>query len=210
MVTTGGSDKRPLGWLGIMFVLAVQCACGAEYELSPRKMDGSKANVAVYCMTPVGWQGWKDDPHYLDGVAGLNRELLEDAHAVSVYFLQQGCKHRPRCPSLSLDTKGLKPGQQVNMHTELESFVRQVEQHQKPEDPDPSVARFGSFESAASSRWTIWQIHCSFYDDYLLTMTVQDNVLITIYLQAREAKRILGKVDSLKELARSVRVVRRD
>jgi hypothetical protein len=37
-------------------------------------------------------------------------------------------------------------------------------------------------------------------------MLIQHNVVIKIYLQAREAKQILDKVDSLKVLAASVRV----
>lgn len=190
----------------LSFLIASQPSPASEYVLSPSRMDGGKAVAAVHCVTPAGWQGWKDDPRYWDGVTGLNKELLEGAHMLTAFFVQSNCQHGPQCPSLTLDTMGLKPGQRVSVRGELQRFARQVQQHERQRDPDPEVSRFGSFNAGEAGTLTIWQISCSFYNQYFLTMFAQRDVLVTIYLQAQHAKQIVDKLDSLKELARSVRV----
>ena len=57
----------------VLAVLKSLSGRAAEYSMVPDKMDGTKAASAVFCTTPTGWQGWKDDPHYWDGVGTSNR-----------------------------------------------------------------------------------------------------------------------------------------
>lgn len=182
-------------------------AQAGEYCLRPDKEDGTQANSVVCCSTPAGWQGWKDDPHYWDDVKGFNKQLLESAHRMSVSFIQSNCKHGSDCGRLVLQSWGRDGRGQPDVKQGMRDFVRQVRQHQNVrEHADPIVIRFGSFDAGDSGRLTIWQIRSSFCNDYFLTTIAQRDVLVTIYLEAADSKDIASKLDSLKELARSVRI----
>ncbi len=166
-----------------------------------------QAGSVVCFSTPSGWQGWKDDPHYWDGVKGFNKQLLESEHRVRVSFRESNCKNASECASLTLDTWGRDSRGQPDIQQGLHDLVRQVQQHQDVrEDPDPVVTEFGSFDAGNSGPLTIWQIRCSFWNDYFLTMIARRDVLVTIYLEAPDIKDIVSNLDSLKELARSVRI----
>jgi hypothetical protein len=88
----------------------------------------------------------------------------------------------------------------------MRDFVEKI-QHYRGEckDPHPSVTRFGSFDAGTNGRLTIWQIRCSCCKDYFLAFIAQGDALVTIHLEAPNIKDIVPKLDSLKELARSVR-----
>jgi hypothetical protein len=182
-------------------------APAAEYCLRPDKEDGTQANSIVCCSTPTGWQGWKDDPHYWDNITGFNKQLLESAHRMSVSFGQSKCENGPDCASLTLDTWGRDPRGQPDIDAGVRNFLRQLRQHQDvSHDPDPSVTRFGSLDGGDLGSLTIWQIRCSFWNDYFLTMVAQRDVLVTIYLAAPDIKDIAPELDSLKELVQSLRI----
>jgi hypothetical protein len=111
------------------------------------------------------------------------------------------------CASLTLNTWGRDPRGQPDVDQGLRDFLRQIRQHQDVrEDPDPIVSKFGSFEAGDSGVLAILQIRCSFWNDYFLTMIAQHDVLVKIYLEAPDIKDIVPKLDSLKQLARSVRI----
>jgi hypothetical protein len=169
-------------------------------------MHGTKANVKVLCRTPTGWQGWKDDPHYWDRIKESNRRLVEGEHTVLVSFWLPDCTYGRECPLLELRTIGLDAPSQASFETGLQNFLKPLQQHQDRErDPDPQVSRYATFDAGALGPLTIWQIRTSFYNDYFLVIIIQRDVLVTIYLYADDVKHIIGKLGSLKELARSVR-----
>jgi hypothetical protein len=182
-------------------------AQAAEYCLRPDREDGTQANSVVCCSTPAGWEGWKDDPHYWDGIEGFNKELLESEHRLRVSFRQSNCKNALECAGLTLDSCGRDSRGQPDVEQGMRDFLRQLQQHQDVRHhPDPSVTRFDSFDPRNSGVLTIWQIRCSFWNDYFVTLIAQRDVLVTIYLEAPDIKDIVPKLDSLKELARSVRI----
>jgi hypothetical protein len=179
----------------------------AEYCLRPSKEDGTEASSLICCATPAGWQGWKDDPHYWDGVKGLNKALLEGEHRMRVDFREIGCKNSPDCPTLTLDTWGRDSRGRPDIDQGMRDFLRQIRQHQDVRhDPDLVVTRFGSFRTRNLGTLTVWKIRCSFWNDYLLTMITRRDMLLTIYLEGPDIKDIMSKLDKLEELACSARV----
>jgi hypothetical protein len=190
--------------LGCLAIMPVQAA---EYCLRPDKEDGTQTNSVVCCTTPFGWQGWKDDPHYWDGIKGFNKQLLESEHRMRVSFDQPNCKRAAECATLMVEAWGRGSRGQPDIEQGMRDLLRQIRQHQDVRgDPDPVVTEPGSFETGNAGRLTIWEIRCSFWKDYLVTQIAQRDVLVTIYLEAPDIQDIRGKVDSLKELAQSVRI----
>jgi len=195
-------------WILAGLLTYLSCVCGraAEYAMVPYKMHGTKANVKVLCRTPTGWQGWKDDPHYWDGIKESNRRLVEGEYRVSVSFWLPDCKYGRQCGLLTLETIGLDSPDQARFETGMQNFLKPLQQHQdRQRDPDPEVSRYAIFDAGALGPLTIWQIRTSFYNDYFLVIIVQRDVVVTVYLYADDVKHIVGKLDSLKELTRSVR-----
>jgi len=191
--------------LSVCFVCS--CPGAAEYCLRPSKEDGRVASSVICCATPAGWQGWKDDPHYWDGVNGLNKAILEGEHRMRVDFREIGCKNSPDCPTLTLDTWGRDSRGRPDVAQGMRDFLRQIRQHQDVRhDPDSVVGEFGSFGDTIFGSLTIWQIRSSFWDDYFVTIIAQRDVLVTVYLRASDINYIVPKLDSLKELVRSLRV----
>jgi hypothetical protein len=89
----------------------------------------------------------------------------------------------------------------------MRDFLKKLRQHQDARhDHDPIVTRFASFEAGNLGTLTIWKIRCTFWNDYFLTFIAQRDVLVTIYLEAPDITDIVPHLDSLKELARSVRI----
>ena len=125
--------------------LAVQAA---EYCLRPMKESGRQADNVIWCSTPTGWQGWKDEPHYWDGITGQSKELLQGELGMSVSFSEPNCKKGPEwlnCPHLRLETWGRDSRGQPDADAEqwLHSFLRyQIGQRQDArEEPDPSLLK---------------------------------------------------------------------
>jgi hypothetical protein len=127
-----------------------------------------------------------------------------------VLFDQPNCKKGPEwseCAHLTLETWGRDSRGQPDVDQGMRDFLRQLRQHRGVRrEHDPSVTRFASFDASDSGTLTIWQVRSSFWHDYFLTMITQRDVLVTMYLEARDIKDIEPKLDSLKELARSVRI----
>lgn len=117
-----------------------------------------------------------------------------------------------------LDIRGRDSHGQSDVDQGLRDFLRELREHPPDvhDDCDPVVNRFGSFGMGNSGHLTVWQIRCrkrrgpespwSFANDYLLTMITQRDVLVRIYLSALDLEDMLPRLDSLKELARSVRI----
>jgi len=98
----------------------------------------------------------------------------------------------------------------------LRDFVRETQMYKPWLRYD--ITQLGSFDAGNFGRLTIWQLRCrtrrartpdtsTWWDDYLLTVIAQRDVLVTIILGAPDIKDIVPKIDSLKELARSVRII---
>lgn len=175
----------------------------AEYFLFPDMMTGGRTKSKVVCTTPSGWEGWKEQPHYWDGVNAESRKMLESAHRVGVLFVQPGCRHGLNCPKLEVATIGADALGQPNISSALEYFVEGLK-HQRCGDRNPAVVRFGSLQAGTLP---IWRIDCESDDHHLATFILQRDVVVTIRLSAPNAKQIIDKLDSLKQLARSVRIV---
>jgi hypothetical protein len=198
-------------WLAVTLASSLcSFAETAEYSFVPDKMDGTKADSVVTCNTPPGWKGWKDDPSYWKGLSGFNQELLRSGHRESVSFVRVNCESTSKCITLVLETRGRDSRGQPDVRAGMSNFLRQVRQHQDMHsDPSPSVSRLDSFSTGEFGTLTIWQIRCSFWNDYLLTMITRRDILVTIYLEAPDIQQCLADVDSLKQLARSVRMTSR-
>jgi hypothetical protein len=200
-------------------------AQAAEYCLRPDKRDGTQADNVVCCSTPTGWVGWKDDLEQLARTKKLfNDPPTRALFQRSVWFFPSNCvaddkfrKKRPECPSLTLEARTRNSRGRSDVARELRRFLRELRDHPPDvyNDCDPVVSRFASFDVGNSRDLPIWQIHCrkrresrpgSSSNDYLLTIIGQRDVIATIYLEAPDIKDIIPKLDSLKELARSVRI----
>jgi hypothetical protein len=177
-------------------------AQAAEYCMRP-----GKGNSVICCSTPVGWQGWKDEPHYEDRIKRLD-PLSKAWVGKLVSFHQPNCKEGPECPYLSLDTRGRDSRGQPDVETGLRKLLQEKEQLQdlSPRKPPCIVgSRFGSFHTENSGDLTILRIRCPSGSQQLVTLFAQHDVLVTIELWGPNFKDILPKLDSFKELARSVR-----
>jgi hypothetical protein len=181
----------------------------AEYCLRPGKEDGTEANGIVSCTTPTGWQGWKDDPRYWDGMDGFTRMWLQTAHTFSVSFKRANCKVGPKCAFLHLKTTARDSRGQPDVEAGLHDFLDQLEQPQdlsSRDNPCIVLNRFGTFDTENSGVLTIWAIRCPSGDRYLVTLLAQRDLLVTIDLRVPGSATAAANVDSLKELARSIRI----
>jgi hypothetical protein len=180
----------------------------AEYCLRPGNQDGTQADSVVCCTTPAGWRGWKDDPRYPDRIKRLDPYSKGFFNRL-VSFHLPNCKQGPECPYLSLKVTARDPRGQPNVERGLRNLLDEKEQ---PQDLSPRkppcvvVSRFGSFHTENSGEMTIWQIRCPSGSQELVTLFAQRDVLVTIEFGAPDIREIVAKVDSLKELARSVRI----
>lgn len=211
----------------IVLVSSLLCLSvyGGEYCLRPRKEDGTEARSVVCCSAPAGWEGWKDDPTNVARTQELLKDPLTRAlFQTSVWFFPSNCVAQDgfrmkssECPSLTLKARACDSRAPPNVAQRLRDFVRELKQHPPDvfDDCDPVVSPFGSFDVNNFGGLTIWQIHCrkrresrswSSSNDYLLTMINRRDVLVAVYLAAADIKKIVPKLDSLKELARSVRI----
>jgi RHS repeat-associated protein len=181
----------------------------AEYCLGPGKKDGTQAETVVCCATPTGWEGWKDDPPYRDRIKQLDpysKGFLQRF----VSFHQPDCKQGPECSSLSLDTKSRDSQGQPDVEAGLRDFLEESEQPQDLRSSVPPcvvVSRFGSFHTENSGDLLIWRVRCPSGSEHFVNLLAQRDVLVTIDLRAPNIKDIVPKLDSLKELAKSVRIL---
>lgn len=184
------------------------CAQAAEYCLRPGKKDGTQAESVVCCSTPGGWQGWKDESHYRERIRRLDA-YSKGFFNMLVSFHQPNCKQGPECPYLSLKVTARDSRGQPDVEAGLRDLLEELEQ---PHDLSPRrppcvvVSRVGSFHIENSGDVTIWQIRCPSGSQRLVTLFAQRDMLVTVELGAPDIKDIVPKLDSLKELARSVRI----
>lgn len=194
--------------VGLSTCFACLSIQAADYCLRPGKQDRTHANSIVCCTTPNDWRGWKDDPRYPDRIKQLDA-YSKSSLQTSASFHQPNCKIGPECPYLGLDTRGRDSHGQPDVEAGLRDFLNESEQ---PQDLSPRnrpcvvVTRFGSFQTANLGDLTIWQIRCPSGTEHFVTLLAQRDVLVTIDLGGPNGKGLVFKVDSLKELARSVRI----
>jgi len=190
----------------------------ADYCLRPTSEDGTQADSVVCCSTPAGWEGWKDDlKHLADTQKLLKDPLARAVFDASIWFFPSNClaedrfrKKTPECSSLTLRARGRDSRGQPDVETGLRNFLDESEQLQDRSPRKPPcvvVERFGAFDTENSDVRTIWQIRCPSGSQHLVTLLAQRDALVTIDLGAPDIKDIVPKVDSLKELARSVSIV---
>jgi hypothetical protein len=203
---------RSITWVGAGVLACFICLSirAAEYRLRPGKKDGTQADSVVGCSTPGGWQGWKDDSRYPDRIKQLD-SYSKGFFNTLVSFHQPNCKEgRLECPYLSLKITARDSRGQPDVEAGLRDFLEESEQ---PQDLSPRgppcvvVSRFASFHTENSGDLTIWQIRCPSGSEHFVTLLAQRDVLVTIDLRARNIKEIVPKLDSLKELAQSVRIL---
>ncbi|SRR6266496_2151203 len=203
--------ERTITWVGagVLASFTSLPIHGAEYCLRPDKRDGTQADTVVCCATPTGWEGWKDDPPYLDRIKQLDPYSKGFLRRFAS-FHQPNCKQGPECSSLALDTRSRDSQGQPDVEAGLRDFLEESEQ---PQDLSPRgppcvvVSSFASFDTQNSGDLTIWQIRCPSGSEHFVTLLAQRDVLVTIDLRARNIKEIVPKLDSLKELAQSVRIL---
>lgn len=196
--------------IGVLPFLA--CAAGSavfaqQYAFVPDTMKSGPTHNAVICTTPSGWVGRKNDPDYWKGVSASDRPLIEGADSAGVYFTLPGCRFRPGCPAMKLDTTGLDAPEKASARTGLDILLREIHQHQGRGDPDSSVTQLADFDAGALGRPIIWQIRSTFAQDYLVVVLVRRDLLITAYLKSDDIKAIQDRLASLRELVRSIRIV---
>jgi hypothetical protein len=68
------------------------------------------------------------------------------------------------------------------------------------------LKKIGSFDAGKKGRLSVWVIRSEAYD-YLLVLIAQGHTEIDIYLSGPEAAELKQSIRSLKEVARSVRIV---
>jgi hypothetical protein len=175
----------------------------AEYCLGPYK-----GNTVICCSTPAGWLGWKDDPHLRDRMKQSD-EYTRAWLGTFVDFHQPNWKQGAEGPYLGLDTRGRDSRGQPDVQAGLRDFLNESEQLQDLSPRRPPcvvVSRFGSFHTENYGTLKIWRIRCPSGRQHLLTLLAQRDVLVRISLDGPDIKDIVPKLDSLKELARSVRI----
>jgi hypothetical protein len=183
-------------------------AQAAEYCLQPGKKNEKNPDTVVCCSTPAGWQAWKDEPNYEDRIKRLD-PLSKGWLQRLVSFHQPNCKQGPECPYLSLDTRGRDSRGQPDVETGLRELLNESEQLQDLSPRKPPcvlVSRFGSFHIENSGDVTIWQIRCPSGNQSFVSLFAQRDMLVTIQLGGPAIKHLVPKLDSLEELARSVRL----
>jgi len=184
-------------------------ATGAEYCLRPDNKYRAQTNSVVRCSTPAGWKGWKDDPSSQQRIKQFGDAYSRGWVGKMVVFHQPDCKEGPECPYLGLDTRSRDSRGQPDLEAGLRDFLNEREQ---PQDLSPRkppcvvVSRVASFHIENSGDLTIWQIRCPSGSQRFATLLAQRDVLVTIDLGGPDIKDIVPKLDSLKELARSVRI----
>jgi hypothetical protein len=199
-------------WSSAALFACLTCASSqaVEYCLRPDKENGGQAESVVCCSAPAGWQGWKDDPHQRDRIKRLDAYSKGFLRRL-VSFHQSNCKQGwPECPYLSLKTTARDSRGQPDVEAGLREFLDESEQPQdlSPRKPPCAVVgRYGSFHTENSGDSTIWQVRCPSGEQHFVTLLAQRDMLMTIDLGAPAIKDIVPKLDSLKELARSVRII---
>jgi hypothetical protein len=200
-------------WVVNQFRLLLILACiplysrAADYCFVPDKLDGTKALNAACCSTPHGWQGWKDDTGTANHQSSSDRSSLYGDQTYAVGFFKPNCTVRPECPHLRLETFARSTRGQPDSTTGLQTFLNELKRHKDSNrDPDPVVSRFGKFNDGKGGILTIWEVRSAFYDDYFVAMIAHADVLVRIYLQAADSNQLVNELDSLKELARSVKI----
>jgi hypothetical protein len=194
--------------VGLLIWLTWFSTQAVEYCLRPDKQDGRQADSVVCCATPAGWQSWKDELHYDERIKRLDPYSKGFFNRL-VSFHQLNCKQGPECPYLSLQVIARDSRGQPDVEAGLRDLLDEKEQ---PQDLSPRkppcvvVGRFGSFHTENCGDSTLWQIRCPSGSQRLVTLFALLDVLVTIELGAPDIKEIVPRLDSLKELARSVRI----
>jgi hypothetical protein len=218
MKPSGQYYNRQIIWLaGLLACFICVSSRAAEYCLRPGNKDRTQADSVVCCSVPTGWQGWKDDLKHLASTKKLFEDPVTRAlFQRSVWFFPSNCiandkfrKKRPECSSLTLETRARDSRGQPDIETGLRDFLNETEQRQDASARNPPcviVSRFGSFHTENSGDLTIWQIRCPSGSQHLVTLLAQRDGLVRIDLGGPDIEDIVPKLDSLKELARSVRI----
>src|SRR5213594_1471774 len=195
---------------GLLTCLTSMSVQASEYCLRSSNKEWTEANSVVCCSTPAGWYAWKDDrgldPNRLKELDPLTKSYFNRL----VSFHQPSCREGRECPYLALETRGRDSRGQPDVETGLRDFLNEWEQPQdlRPRNPPCVVVRrFGSFQTENFGTLTIWRIRCPSGQQHLLTLLAQRDALVTVILGAPGIKDIIPKIDSLKELARSVRII---
>jgi hypothetical protein len=181
----------------------------AEYCLravSPNGQDQTRH--VICCSTPSGWEGWKDDQEVFES----SKKVLKDGPTralfqMSVWFQESNCKRGLECPILVVRAQGRDSRSKSDVNAQLRDFLEEWQNYSDEcKDPHPAVKAFSSFDAADFGHLTIWQIHCSASNDYFVTFIARNDVAVTVYLRVPSSRRIVSKLDSLKELTRSLRI----
>jgi len=179
----------------------------AEYSFVPVRLDGTKASHAISCVTPGGWQGWKDDPTFWNRLGGFDKRFLQGYNMSAVAFTRRNCTRGTDCERLVLETTARDARGQPDVKTRLQAFLTHLNEHQdSAEEPAHIVNLLHTFEIKGVGAVPIWEVRSSFYDDYFVSIILLSDVIVTIYLQTPDSEQVRQELGAVKELAQSIKV----
>ena len=187
--------------LATAVLAAASFSClAADYSFVPRQLDGGDGTTVISCRTPSGWSGWKDDPSSWKLFRPGDRRLVEGERTVRVSFSLLNCRGAS-CPELSLDTAARASPGPPDIKAAVGNTARELV------DTTARVTKVGSFDAGRFGRATIWKVHRSTDHNFMTVLSDRD-VQAIVSLSGPDSGRTLQHLDSLKELARSVRITK--
>jgi hypothetical protein len=181
--------------LSIIFCISTENLCfpasARAYHLIPR-LDGkdlSRGNKRVLVTAPSGWEVIRVPKRWVrDYAMGFRRDGLTDAPVIEIET-----NHIGRHYSAKLTPRNSYTG--VNLETDIKE-LKHIE----------------SFDAGANGILDVWQFH-TYNRNYLLVLIVQPDTEgrteVDVYLSSKDPGQLMPYLNSLKEAARSIRVVNR-
>jgi len=193
--------------LGLLVLLSAGTAVPGEFRISPISPSNDPASKVFYS-TPAGWERWQDKVLPVEKLDTFNDRKLRAYLSMACPFVQPECRSGPACPKLEIRTYHLESWNARDVPKNVQQFAEALQHdHMSHKDPKPAVYLADTFDGSPNGTVSVWGIRCVTYDDYFLTVIVQGDTLVDIYLQAPDAAQIESKLNGLKELVRSVRIV---
>jgi hypothetical protein len=172
------------------------CASGHEYELLPIPdgKDLSRGNKKVLVTAPKDWEARRPtspiwlEPRNIDYAIGFGLVGRRGDPVLSVWT-----NHRGRSNTKKVGPRNSYMG--VNLETDIEE-LKFIEK----------------FDAGVNGKLDVWRFR-TYNRNYLLVLIVQPDsdgrTEVDAYLSAKDVARLMPYLNSLKEVARSIRVVNR-
>jgi hypothetical protein len=171
----------------IAITIATPWALAKEYRITPQYSGGRK----VIFETPPGWVQGAVSP---DGNEIIFRQP-------DVSWL----------PELSIIVRHLYGEHSSESKHYIKNFVIWLDAAQKTtgqnDSPKPELTEVESSNGSTSHNAAIWCVRCAAYHDYFITELIDGDIQVEIFLEAPDADELVDKVNALKTLVSSVRIL---